>query len=1028
MFKRILTRVLDAPKVVAFCIFLIFLIAAVVYPSLKVDLFPPLNFPILNVMTEVPSFSSLEIERQITLPIESVAGGVLGVTRVRSTSATGISMVSVEFAWGTDMLISRQLLIEALSSIRGQLPPGIDPSIENLSTSLSMIQGYSLKGGTDLSKIRDMAVYDLKPRLQRLPGVYKVVVMGGKILEFSVRPNTFLLIKYDVTLDDLTNALVANNILSSPGVVNQNAQELVIHANGQFADEGEIGDVVIAVKGGVPVRIKDVAHVTRAFQSERGDTSENGEPAVLINIYKQLNFDTGTVASNIKTEITKYRNNLPKDFTVSNYYDQAQLVGDSIGSVRESVWVGGLLVIVVLAFFLRSFRATLIATLSIPISVVTAIVLMRFFDVAINIMSLGGLAIGTGIIVDDTIVVLENIFRWFSSPTLSQGLTKSQIVIHATAEVLRPVVISTLTNIGIFLPMIFVSGFAGRLFSPVSFTVTFALLASLVVALLVIPLLAVKWLSDHQEHETTQTPLYRFYARTLDQSLAHPWLVLGGTLAALLAVTTIYARLDVAFLPALDEGAILLQTSMPPGTSLNESRRLNIKIEKWVEGLPGIETVVRRTGHAPGSEDTDNVNHSDITVKLKSKSERPASMDEFIAKLKEKTNTLPSIVVNYLMPLADKMNDALGGVPADIGVDIFGPDLAQLHTITDGLVKEMSSISGIADLRPPSDIPVPSLEIQIQKHEAGRLGISAKAIHDTLQAYSLGLQVTSIHYVQSEIPVVIHYSPLGSDFDLESAQSLPLRTSGGSTVPLEQVAHLKYGEIPNEINHENLSRKLTITANVKGRNAKDVAADIEKAIGHLKMPTGYSWGFSGKYKTEQSALANMAGVMLLAIFVVAIILFYEFRSFLQVALILLTLPLAAVGAVLSLWITRESINVSSMIGAIMLVGIVVRNGIMLLDYMNTQIEEGASVHDAIHIAAMKRVRPILMTASVTILGLVPLAAGWGTGSELQRPLAIAVIGGILTSTLLTLIVLPSAVQLVLGKRLSASSKNTHMGD
>jgi heavy metal efflux system protein len=474
-----------------------------------------------------------------------------------------------------------------------------------------------------------------------------------------------------------------------------------------------------------------------------------------------------------------------------------------------------------------------------------------------------------------------------------------------------------------------------------------------------------------------------------------------------------FKHLETEFLPQLDEGAVLLQTIMPPGTSLPESTRLNQKIENWVKDLQGVETVVRRTGHAPGAEDTDSVNHSDITVKLVEKSKRPVSLDTWIGALKVKTSEQPSIVVNYLMPLADKINDALGGVPADIGIDFYGPDLEQLHGFAEALVKKMEQVKGLTDLRPPTDIPVPSLEISINKKEAGRLGILTRNIQDTLEAFSHGIVASQVRELQKQINVTIHLGESGESIDLESLRSLPLRTSAGNNVPLEQVAEITYGDVPSEINHEHQSRKLTVTANIQGRSGNDVAADIEKKIAELNMPAGYGWDFSGKYQSEQTAQKNIAVVLVLAIVIVSLILWVEFRSWIEVGLILLTIPLAAIGAVLSLWVFHQSVNVSSMIGAIMLVGIVVRNGIMLLDYLNIQRERGVRIEEAIIHASTRRMRPILMTATVTVLGLLPLAMGWGTGAELQRPLAIAVIGGLLTSTLLTLVVLPAAAKIVL---------------
>ncbi len=1009
LLERLIGRLLQARSAIALACAAVVVLGAAAYRGLKVDLFPTLNFPTLNVIVEVPSYSSLEMERQVTLPIESAASGVLGVTDVRSVSGTGIAMVSVSFRWGTDMLTARQLLIEALSAVQGQLPPGAQPTIENLSATLSMIEGYSLTGGKDLVALRDSAMYDLKPRLQRIPGVYKVLVMGGKVDEYAVYPNSYLMIKYGVTLSDLRSALDDNNILSSPGVVNDYDQELVLHVNGQFRDAGEIAETVVAVKGGVPVRVKDVARVDKEFQYERGDTSQDGRPAVLVQVLKQPSYDTGAVAAGVRAEVAKFSRSLPAGETIRNYYDQARLVDDSIASVKESVWIGALLVVLVLMAFLRHARTTLIATLSIPLSVLAAVVGMRAAGIGVNIMSLGGLAIGTSIIVDNTIIVLENIFRWLATPELRGRASHPQVIARATAEVAIPVVASTFANIGIFAPMVLVAGLPGRLFAPVSGTVTFALLASLVVALTAIPALADRFLSGREVAEEKEGALHGLYARALAPAFRRPkTVVLLGFVPALLLAGLAFRRLDLSFLPDLDEGALLLNSTMPPGTSLPEAERVNRKIELWAKGLPGVVTVVRRTGHAPGAEDTDNVNHSDIMLKLVSKGERPIALSRMIALMSEKTAALPGVLVDYLMPLADKINDALGGVPADIGVNLYGPDLGVLHRFAAKLLPELSAIRGLVDLRPPTDAPVPSLQITVDKKEAGRLGISQRAIDDALRAFSSGLTVTAVREVQKQVDVVVHLAPAGRDLDLEALRSLPLQTAGGSTVPLEQVAAVGYGDIPSEIQHDHMTRRITITANVRGRNTKNAAADIRRAADALGLPAGYSWDFSGKYAAQSAAMGNMADVLLLAVMVVAFILWIEFRSAAQVLLVLLTIPLAGVGAVWALWLAGQTLNVSSMIGSVLLVGIVVRNGIMLLDYMNLMLSAGHPLEEAVHAAAMKRLRPILMTAAVMILGLLPLAAGWGTGSELQKPLAIAVIGGILTSTLLTLIVLPAA--------------------
>ncbi len=1017
MFERFLSKILKSPALIGILVLFLFVAGIIAYQGLNVDLFPPLDFPVLSIVAEAPGFSSLEMERQVTLPIESAASGVLGVIRVRSVMATGIAMISAEFQWGTDMITARQLILAALAQAAGQLPPEVEPSVENLSATLALIEGYSLQGGDDLIKLRDIANYELKPRLQGILGVYKVVIAGGKVREYAVYPNPFLMMKYNLALSDLKKALAANNILVSPGVVNHYSQEFVVRANGQFKNPDDIKNVVVAVKAGIPVKIEDIARVIDTYQFQRQDASEKGRPSVLINIYKQPRFDTIKVAKAIAQKISEFQKTLPQGFTVHNYYDQSELVADSIGSVKESVVIGAVLVVLVLLAFLRNLRLTLVATLSIPISVIAAIILMRLFGVGLNIMSLGGLAVGSGIIVDDAIVVIENIFRHLAGAKNNSPESVIRIIVEAATEVVRPVIVSTLTNIGIFAPMVFVAGLAGSLFKPVALTVTFALLASLIVALTVIPVLVLKLAAQSRIQEKPEGVFEKYYLDLLNLSLNNPLktILLVGLIPFLISWTA-FKRLNTEFLPALDESAIQLQTTLPPGAALSESRKVNNAIEHWLKKIPGVLTVVRNTGHAPGTLDIDSVNRSDINVKLVPKMERPVSIDQMIAALSEKTSKLPGVNVEYLMPLADKINDAMGGIPYDIGIDFFGPSLKTLGKLTAGLSARIKSIPGVADIKPPENIPIPSLKASINRKEAGRLGISERAIFDLLQAYSVGLTATSVRRLFKSIGVVLHFTKPGQNIDLEALRSLPLKTAGGNIVPLEQVANFHYAETPSKIYHEHLSRKMTVAFNVRNRNISDVAKDVEKQITAMNLPKGYSWNYSGKYASGKSAMTNMEEVFLMAIFVVAIILWMEFKSLVQVGLILLTLPLAAVGAALSLWLFKESLNVSSMIGAVMLIGIVVRNGIILLDYMNSGLEKGQPLKEALRSAALKRARPILMTASVAILGLVPIATGWGTGSELLQPLAIAVIGGLLTSTILTLIVLPAATLIALKNR------------
>jgi CzcA family heavy metal efflux pump len=1012
MFRERLKRLLAEPVLVLVAVVLLAALGALSFSGLQVGLFPPLDFPVLSIVAEAPGYSSLDMERQVVFPVESAISGVLGVTRVRSTIATGIADISATFQWGTDMLAARQLVEEALAQVNGQLPSGTDTSIENLAASLGLIEEYSLKGGGDPAKLRDIAQYQLKPKLQGILGVYQVVVMAGRVKEIAVDPNPFSMIKYGVTLEDVASALRENNILTSPGLVNRGSQQFILYANGQFSGPAEVADVVIAVKNGLPVRVRDVARVSWGYQVQREDASEDGKPAVLVAVYKQPQFGTVAIARKVAARIEEFRAGLPPGYTIHNFYDQAQLVSDSIGSVKESVEIGALFVVLVLALFLRNWRLTLIAAVGIPVSLVAALVLMRAFRIGVNIMSLGGLAVGSGIIVDNVIIVLENIYRFFSTPDLSRGKSATEVVVEATDEVVMPVFASTMTNIAIFAPMVLIAGFQGRLFQPVAITITFALLASLVVALTVTPVLYLRFAaaSKHSvEGHGAGGPGERFYLPLLRRALNRPLAVLA--LGAVLVAASYFAfkRLDLAFLPQLDEGAVLVSTDLPPGTSLAESRRENGVIENWLRAMPGVLTVVRHTGHAAGTLDVDSVSHSDIMVKLAPKNKRAMPLDDFLDAMAAKTGSLPNMEVDYLMPLADKINDAMGGIPFDLGIDLYGPSLAELRILSAKLVESLKGVAGVTEVRPPADIPIPALRIDIRKPEAGRLGVSTRDIFDVLQAYSLGLTATRIQQVYKSVGVVLHLHPADSDLDLEALRSLPLRTAGGNTVPLEQVADIGFSDIPNNILHDHQSRKETVAVNVSGRNIQAVAADAAKAVRALPLPPGYSWGFSGKYSSESSAAKNMELVFLLAVGAVALLLWLEFRSWIQTGLILLTIPLAAVGAFFSLWAVHETLNVSSMLGIVLLVGIVVRNGILLVDYANMDLAAGIALRKSVETAAMKRARPILMTATVMMLGLLPVAFGWGTGSELLRPLGVAVMGGILTSTALTLLILPAAM-------------------
>ncbi len=975
------------------------------YVALPVSLLPDLNFPTLSVVIEYPGVTAEELERQATLPVESALTGVYDVVRVRSETVANLALVTVQLNWGVDLESARQQVMQKITSVQNDLPQGARLELESLGNTLGQVQGFSLTGGGTLEEIHDFAEYRLRPLLLQQPGVYDVLVFGGLMREYGVFVKPAQLQKFDLTLTDLKEALAKNNVSSVGGMLDLGAQTFAVVARTRLTDERSIGETIVAVKNGTPVRIEDVASVRPASLPYRGAAEQGGKAGVVLEIVKQPRADTVAVTRRVDAFMAGSTALLPSGMNVNKYFDQSELVLDAVHGVEKAVLFGALLVGVILFIFLGSWRASLVAFASIPTSLLSALIVMKGLHMSLNIMTLSAMALATGMVIDDAIVVIENVYR---HRALHPNLSMREVFIEATAEVAGPVASSTIATVAIFIPLVFLTGLAGRLFSPVGVVVAVVMTASLVFALTLIPSLGATLLS----RAPVATPWRRLpaaFTRSLANAFRFERTVILLALLGCAASVFLLSRLNQEFLPLLDEGSVLMNLDAPPSSSLDETLRVTRLAAAHILHDPEVESVVSKTGHAPGMQDTDTTSHSDVYARLVPKAHRKSTIEALMESFRKKTDEFPGVLIDFTMPLQDKLNDAVAGVKSAVGVKLYGDDLGILQKLSDALSTKMKGIPGVVDLRPGSVAATPAVEIDLIPEAARKFGVSRADLDAAVEATSYGLEATKIRRVQKEIPVMIRIEGLDEQspsLHLDALKQLPIRTADGAFIPLSQVAIARIADVPARIEHEHAVRVIRVSCNIEGQKSQTVVRQIRSALQGIQFPAGYSWEIVGSNAAESETAGSLAAIGVLGLAAVAALLWIEFSSMRKMLLVLLTIPLATIGASVALWATQQSLNVSSLIGLVMLVGIVLRNGIVLIDYIEIAERQGMSVKEAAIEGARVRLRPILMTALSEILGLFPLAIGAGSGAALERPLAIAVIGGLVTSTVLTLYVLP----------------------
>ena len=988
-------------KAVIFVTLVLCGVGALMVRSFPVSILPDVTFPRIKLVVDVGERPSKTVVASATRPLEEAIATIPGVSRLRSKTQRGGSEMSVDFVWGTDMLTAQQLVTAKVSQVRPLLPPEAQIEVERMTPTVFPILGLSISSkNLSQSQLWSLATYTLRPQLTRASGVAQVVVQGGRIPEIAVEVNPQKLAAYKLALADVETALTQANVVRAVGKLDRQYQLYQTLVSGETTDPEQLKHIVVTQRGGVPITLEMLADIKPSMQDRTTIVTADGTESVLINILRQPDANTVSVVQGVQEEIAKLRKTLPPGTTVRTFYDQSVLIGEAISSVRDAVLIGAGLAVVVLLMFLGDIRATLVTAAIIPATVLITFLLMRLAGMTLNLMTLGALAVGIGLVIDDAIVVVENVFRH-----LAHGEERSVAVQKAAQEIAAPMVSSTLTTVVVFLPLVLVSGVYGAFFTALAVTLSIALMVSLMLALLVSPTLCATFLQTRPgapEHGRLFEQFVRLYENVLRFALKRRWIAPIGAIILLGGTYFFASHMETGLMPAMDEGAFILDYTTLPGTSLAESDRLLRKMEDILKETPEVETYSRRTGTELGFAITEP-NRGDFAVVLKR--ERKRGIDAIQDDLRDKIKSeVAGVDIDFVQVLQDLIGD-LSGAPDPIEIKLFGENQTQINALAKSVGEKLEKIKGVVDMKTGVIESGPELVAHIDPLKAGRVGLTTNAIADQANSAMYGNQVTQLLQGDRQLPVRVRY-PEAYRADLRQMALLPIRAPGGFNVPLASLGSIDTVPGTTEINREDQRRVVVVSGRLSGRDLGSAVKDVDTLMRGVMLPAGVTYLIAGQAQSQNDSFRNLLAVLGLAILLVFGVMLFQFGSFTAPMVILLVMPLSLFGVTLGLWVTHTPLNVSSFMGAIMLVGIVVKNGILLLDQAQKGERAGLPLIEAVVHAGEVRLRPILMTTLTAILGLVPLALGIGAGAEMQKPLAVAVIGGLSLSTLFTLLFVP----------------------
>lgn len=996
--------------------------------KMDVDVFPDLNAPTVVIMTEGKGMAAEEVERQVTFPIETAVNGATDVRRVRSSSTTGFSVVWVEFNWGTDIYRDRQIVSEKLATIGDALPEGVgQPTLGPQSSILGEVMFIGITAdSTSLGNLRTLADWTIRPRLLSTGGVAQVTVMGGDLMEYQIRLHPERMRHYGVTLSEALAATRQMNRNASGGVHYEHGNEYIVRGVLSTHNTQQMGQALVKMSAnGQPIVLADIADVQMGAKSPKmGLASVSGKPAVLLTITKQPSTSTLELTQELDKTMAELQKTLPPDVKVNTQlYRQQDFIDSSISNIKKSLIEGGIFVVLVLFIFLMNARTTIISLVTIPLSLLVTLLVLHFMGLTINTMSIGGMAIAIGSLVDDAIVDVENVFkrlRQNACRPVNERLRKIEVIYNASKEVRMPILNSTLIIVVSFVPLFFLSGLEGRMLVPLGISFIVSLFASTLVALTLTPVLCYLLLKNPQLGEDKTTPRHTThnqeprwvrmlkwqYERALTWAMSGriPRYILGTTGVLVVITVALLFTLGRSFLPPFNEGSFTINVSTLPGVSLEESDRIGRQAEQILLQVPEVKAVARKTGRAELDEHALGVNTSEMEVPFVLQQRSKA---EVLADIRTRLRTLPGVNIEIGQPISHRIDAMLSGTKAGIAVKVFGPDLTQLHAIGMQIKQATQGIDGVTDLNVEQQIERPQLIIRPRRTLMAQYGITLPQFAEFVNAAIGGETVSQVQKGNQSLDLTVRVA----DDDLttiERMKTLLIDTSDGRQVPLTDVAEVLSNAGPNTVNRENAQRKLVVSANAEGRDMRSVVNDMRRAIEtQVQLPEGYHVEYGGQFESEAAASRLLLGLSVVSVIVILLLLFLQFRSWHQSVVVLLNLPLALIGGVLALVLTGGVVSIPAIIGFISLFGMATRGGMLLVDRYNELARRGLSRHEVIMRGSVDRLLPILMTALSSGLALIPLALGSDLpGNEIQSPMAQVMLGGLLTSTLLNLFIVP----------------------
>lgn len=983
----------------------------------EVDVFPDLNAPTVVVMTEAEGMAPEEVERLVTFPIETAVNGATNVRRVRSSSATGFSIVNIEFDWGTDIYKARQIVSEKIAMVGADLPENVgNPTLGPQASILGELMIIGLTADTtSMQDLRTIADWTIRPRLLSTGGVAQVAVMGGDIKEYQILMDPGKMRRHGVSMDEVIYAVKGMNQNASGGTLYEYGNEYIVRGLLSTNDIDELKKAVVKTsENGLPITLDAIADVRIGPKTPvLGVASNDGKPAVLLTVTKQPNTNTLALTGRLDNALDELKANLPADVKInSQIFRQSRFIDSSINNVKKSLIEGAIFVIIVLFIFLMNWRTTIISLISIPLSIVFSLLAIRWMGLTINTMSLGGIAIAIGSLVDDSIVDVENVFK-----RLRQNREKPEneresvikVVYEASKEVRMPMLNSTLIIIASFLPLFFLSGMEGRMLKPLGITFIISLMASTLVALTVTPVLSSFLLGSQNSDKTGKEPtlvrwLKKYYEKALNWSVGHKKSLLFGVGALLAAAVVMFFTLGGSFLPAFNEGSFTISISTVPGISLEESDRMGRTAEELLLSIPEIKTVGRKTGRAELDEHAFGVNSSEFECPFELGKKTRKQLTE---EVRQKLAVLPGVNIEIGGPISHRIDAMLSGTKANIAIKLFGSDLNKMYEIGQKIKTSISGVEGIADINVEQQVERPELNITPKREMLARYGISLPEFAEVVRVMMEGEVVSTVYEGNRSFDLTLKVND-DARSSIERISDLTIDTGDGKKVPLSYVADIKSSAGPNTINRENVSRKLVVSCNATGGElAKAVGAIREKIAENIELPEGYHIEYGGQFESEERASKTIALVSIFSIFIIFMLLYGEFKNISQSLVVLLNLPLALIGGVFAIFFTDGILSIPAIIGFISLFGIATRNGMLLIDRYNVLASEGHSREEAVMIGSLDRLNPILMTAITSALALLPLALGGDLpGNEIQSPMAKVILGGLFSSTLLNGFVVP----------------------